>query len=90
MTKLKGFTLTLAAGALALSSFAAAPARADDRALFALLAGAAAVAIIANAAQADRTRVVRRDYHPAPPPPPRWQRSRWHQDAGRHGGWNRH
>jgi hypothetical protein len=49
MTYGKTLTLTLAAGAMALAGFTAAPARADDQQLLGILAGAAALAIIANA-----------------------------------------
>jgi hypothetical protein len=87
MAKLSKLPLTLAAGAMALAGFAAGPAQADDGAIIGLLAGAAAVAIIANAANADQHRLVtRHDYRPAPPHRSRWQRARWerrwHQDHG--------
>lgn len=73
MTYGKTLTLTLAAGAMALASFTAAPARANDQDVLNLLAGAAALAIIANAANDDHHR-----YHEV---------SRWddHRDRWRHG-----
>lgn len=45
--------LTLAAAAMAATTFTAAPAKADDGQLLALLAGAAALAVIANSAHGD-------------------------------------
>lgn len=76
------FTFGLAAAAFALTGITAAPARADDQALFNLLAGAAAVAIIAGAVNDNHYRG-----HDG------WQRgpryARWRGDGDRgwgHGG----
>ena len=48
MTLKTGITTALAAAAIAITGFTAAPARADGRDLFGLLAGVTAVAIIAG------------------------------------------
>lgn len=78
-------TFGLATAAVALTGFTAAPARADDQALFNLLAGAAAVAIIAGAVNDNPSRG-RNDWHRDP------RYARWHGDDdhgwGR-GGWRR-
>ncbi|MBI1220209.1 MAG: hypothetical protein GC186_16870 [Rhodobacteraceae bacterium] len=81
MTFGKTLTLTLAAGAMTLATFTAAPARADDQALFNLLAGAAAIAIIANATNDDHHR-----YHEVN----RWDNGpdRWHHGNRRSYGGN--
>lgn len=92
MSLRKVFPLTLAAGAMLMTSFAAAPAHADDRAFFNLLAGATAIAIIADAANPPpRERVVvvhrdRRHFHRDWG----WRHDRgWHR-GGRWGHWHRH
>ncbi len=96
MTIGKKVTMSLAAAALALTSFAAAPAQASDRAAIELLAGAAAVAIIAGAANAHphRTVVVTRDVYPTrwEHGPRRWawehrHERRWSWDQGRDRHW---
>jgi hypothetical protein len=89
MTYGKTLTLTLAAGAMALASFTAAPARADDQQLLTFLAGAAAIAIIANADNDNHRGYYRGN---------RWDdhRDRWHHGNRRYGygngygdDWNR-
>ncbi|WP_127901513.1 hypothetical protein [Solirhodobacter olei] len=90
MTKLRMLPLTTAAAAaIALSGFAAAPARADDGTFIKLLAGAAAVAIIANAANGGEHRhtVAYRDARPMPEP--RF-RERDRRDWWRHRDWRDH
>ncbi len=73
-------TLGLATAAVAVTGFAAAPARADNQALFNLLAGAAAGAIIAGAVNDNQYRS-RDGWYPAP------RYARWHGDD--HHGWGR-
>lgn len=91
----KFLPLTLAAGAMLMASFTAAPARADDRALFGIIAGATALAIIADAAHAhDRGRVVVVDRRRAPEHrwgwrhDRRWHGDRWHGDRWHGDHWD--
>ncbi|MDE3081320.1 MAG: hypothetical protein KGI94_14960 [Paracoccaceae bacterium] len=91
MTMRKFVPLTLAAGAMLMASFTAAPARADDGRLFGFIAGATALAIIADAAHAhDRGRVVVVERYREPEHRWGWRRDRrwaWRHDDGWHRHW---
>lgn len=98
MTFRKTITLTLAGAAMLAATSFSAPARADDGALYGVIAGATALAIIANAQNQPRYRVVDRGYYDAGPD--RWHRwhrwnrwggqDRWHRDWDGDRGYDGH